>query len=125
MTVSKEQFDALSAKVDTLSDALKPDALATAIGNAVTAAVKPLTEAHEQMVANQKAKDEAETAELVAKVVKANILDEETAKATPLNTLRKLAPKAAPGKAASLNAATGADDNKGGFKLPASDKKEG
>jgi hypothetical protein len=116
--MDKVQFDALSAKVDALSEAIKPDALATAIGNAVAAAVKPLTDSHAEIVANQKAKDEAEQAELVTKVVKANLLDEETAKATPLNTLRKLAEKAKPGAAAALNGAFKGGEEKPTFKLP-------
>lgn len=123
MAVSDEQFKALSDEVKTLSDGMK--GIGEQITNAVTAAVKPLVDAQEAIVANQKAKDEAETAELVAKVVKANILDEETAKATPLNTLRKLAPKAEPGKAAALNGALGDDTKTSGFKLPGADKKEG
>ena len=61
-------------------------------------------------------------------MVKANILDEETAKATPLNTLRALAPKAKPGKAAALNGAfLGADDDKdewAGFSLNAAAKQQ-
>lgn len=123
MAVSDEQFKALSDEVKTLSDGMK--GIGEQITNAVTAAVKPLVDAQEAIVANQKAKDEAEAAELVAKVVKANILDEETAKATPLNTLRKLAPKAEPGKAAALNGALGDDTKTSGFKLPGADKKEG
>lgn len=126
MSVTDEQFKSLSAEVKTLAEALKPEALATVIGNAVTAAVKPITDAQAQMVANQKAKDDAEHAELVNTVVKANILDEETAKASPLVTLRKLAEKAKPGTAASLsNAYKGAGGDKPGFKLPPADKKEG
>lgn len=118
------QFDALSQKVDALSEAMKPDALATAVGNAVAAAMKPVLDAQAQMVANQKAADDAEHAELVTKVVKANLLDEVTAKATPLNTLRALAPKATPGKAATLNSAMPSTTTEGGFKLPAGEKKE-
>lgn len=118
------QFDALSKKVDALSEAMKPDALATAIGNAISAAVKPLIDTNNTIVANQKAKDDEEHAGLVAKVVKANLLAEDIAKATPLNTLRALAPKAEPGKAAPLNSALGATGEKPGFKLPAGDKKE-
>lgn len=119
MTVSKEQFDALSAKVDTLSEALKPETLATAIGNAVATAVKPITDAQAAMVANQKAKDEAEHVELVTKIVAANVLDEATAKATPLGTLRALADKAKPGTATAMNSAyKPGGDNKGGYKLP-------
>lgn len=122
MAVSDEQFKALSEKVDTLSDALKPEALATAIGNSVTAALKPVLDAQAEMAANQKAKDEAETADLVAKVVKANLLDEETAKATPLNTLRKLAEKAKPGTAAALNGASPKGEG-AAFKLPNGEEK--
>jgi hypothetical protein len=58
MTVSKEQFDELSAKVNTLSEAMKPEALATAIGNAVQAAVKPLTDNLAELQNAQKAKDD-------------------------------------------------------------------
>tara|TARA_R110000851_G_C13102466_1_gene568894 strand:- start:25944 stop:27083 length:1140 start_codon:yes stop_codon:yes gene_type:complete len=112
------QFDALSLKVDALSEAMKPDALATAIGNAVAAAMKPVLDAQAQTVANQQAADDAEHADLVGKVVKANLLDEVTAKATPLNTLRALAPKTVAGKAAPLNAAMGTGGDKPGFKLP-------
>jgi hypothetical protein len=124
MTVSKEQFDALSAKVDTLSEALKPDALATAIGNAVATAVKPLTDAHTEVLANQKAKDDAELTDLVGKIVKANLMDEASAKELTLNAARALAKKAEPGKAATLNSALGKSGEDGGFKLPASEKKE-
>ena len=111
------QFDALSKKVDALSEAMKPDALATAVGNAVAAAMKPVLDAQATAVANQKAQDDAEHADLVTKVVKSNLLDEATAKATPLNTLRALAPKAAPGKAAPLNSAMGTGE-KSAFVAP-------
>lgn len=118
MTVSKEQFDALSAEVKTLSEGLAK--IGETVGSAVANAVKPILDAQAASLANQKAKDDAEQAELVTKVVKANLLDEDTAKATPLNTLRKLAEKAVPGKAATIN---GAPQPGGGgaapaFKLP-------
>lgn len=116
--MDKVQFDALSQKVDALSEAMKPDALATAIGNAVSAAMKPVLDAQTALVANQKAKDDEEHADLVGKVVKANLLDEATAKATPLNTLRALAPKAGPGKAAPLNSAFKGAPQGQAFKLP-------
>lgn len=118
MTVSKEQFDALSAKVDALSESITPEA----IGNAVTAAIKPMTDAHAEALANAKAKDDAEHADLVAKVVAANLLDEETAKELTLNALRKLAPQTEPGKAAALNGGgfkQGADDEFAGIDLNA------
>lgn len=102
MTVSKEQFDALSATVNTLAETVK--GLGSQITNAVAAAVKPLTDAQAEMQANAKAQAEAEKAELVNKVVKANILPEEVAKTLTNEALRALAPKAEPGTAAALNA---------------------
>jgi hypothetical protein len=127
MTV-EEQLKALSAKVDALSEAKPSEAMNKTIADAVTAAVnaavKPLTDAHATLVANQKAKDDAEHADLVAKVVKANLLDEATAKETPLNSLRALAPKAEPGKAAPLNSGGfRPKSNEGGFKLPKAEEK--
>ncbi|BBU58518.1 hypothetical protein [Mameliella alba] len=128
----EKQHEQLSAKVNAIEESLKPENFAKtfgeAIGNAVKEAIKPVTDHVEELAANQKAKDDAEQAELVEKVVKANILDDETAKATPLNTLRALAPKAKPGKAAALNGAfLGADDDKdewAGFSLNAAAKQQ-
>ena len=118
MTVSKEQFDALSAKVDALSESITPEALA----NAMATAIKPLTDNLEAIQNDQKAKDEAEHADLVAKVVKANLLDEETAQELTLNALRKLAPSATPGKAAPLNGAAFTPSGKApAYKLPKSE----
>jgi len=106
MSVSKEQFDALSGEVKTLSESLKPDALAnslaTAIGTAVAAAIKPLTEAQEALANSAKAKDEAELTELVGKIVAANLMDEATAKELTLNAARALVKQANPGKAAPI-----------------------
>lgn len=107
--MDKVQFDELSARVNALSEAVKPDALAaamaTVITNAVTAAVKPLTDSHEALVNTQKVKDEAELTELRTKIVNANIMDEDAAKELTLNAARALAKKAEPGKAAALNGA--------------------
>lgn len=112
------QLEELSAKVNALTESQKN--IGETIANAVAEAVKPLIDAQAEMKANQEAKDEAEKAELEAKVVKANLLDEETAKATPLNTLRALAPKAEPGKAAPINGAFAGntdDDEWNGYSL--------
>lgn len=121
MSVSKEQFDALSGEVKTLSESLKPEALAAAmagvIGNAVAEAVKPLTDANEAILNAQKAKDEEELNGLREKIVKANLMDEDAAKELTLNAARALAKKAEPGKAAPLNSAFGQGDRPG-FKLP-------
>ena len=101
MTVSKEQFDELSAKVNALSEAQA--SMGETVANAVKEAVKPLVDAQAEMQANQQAKEEAERADLVAKIVKANLLDEDSAKELTLNAARALAKKAEPGKAAALN----------------------
>ncbi|MHC2298160.1 hypothetical protein [Rhizobium mongolense] len=116
MTVSKEQFDALSAKVDTLSEGFGK--IGETIANAVTASLKPVLDAQAELTANQKAKDEAEKAELVEKVVKANLLTEGAAKELTLNALRELAPKADPKKAAPLNSAFRGSNEGSSFKLP-------
>lgn len=123
MTV-EEQIKALSAKVDTLSEGAGKvsDALSKAITDAVTNAVKPLVDAQAEMVASQKAKDDAEKAELVEKIVKANVLSESAAKELTLNALKELAPKAVPGKAAPLNSAFKPNVDGPAFKLPEGDK---
>ncbi len=110
--MDKVQFDALSQKVDALSESTKPEAIAAAIGNAVTEALKPVTDQLTALQNDSKAKDEAELADLRAKIVKANLLDEATAGELTLNAARALAPKAEPGQAAPIA--------NGGFKLPTS-----
>lgn len=100
MTVTTEQFAALSAEVTALSEGIGDKITA-----AVNAAVKPLTDNLDAIQNAQKAKDEAELAGHVEAIVKANILDEESAKELTLNAARKLAEKAKPGKAAGLNGA--------------------
>ncbi|MCZ0964312.1 hypothetical protein [Paracoccus benzoatiresistens] len=107
----------LSAKVNGLEETVK--AIPTTIANAVAEALKPVTEAHAAQIANQKAKDEAEKAVLVNKVVTANLLTEAVANSLTLDALRELAPKGEPGKAAALNGATGGGNgDKPTFKLP-------
>ncbi|MCA0961160.1 hypothetical protein [Salipiger bermudensis] len=121
----EKQLEQLSAKVNAIEEGLSK--IGETIANAVGEAVKPLKDHVESLDAANKAKEDAEKAELEAKVVKANILDEETAKATPLNTLRALAPKAAAGKAAALNGAFGGSSDKDewdGFSLNAAAKQK-
>ena len=100
----EKKLDELSATVNTLAENLTKieDRVAEAIANAV----KPLVEAQAAMIANKKAEDDAELTGLVAKIVAANILDEESAKELTINAARKLAEKAKPGKAAALNGAS-------------------
>lgn len=100
--MDKVQLDALSQKVDALSESMKPDALATAIGNAVAAAMKPINDQLEAQANSAKAKDEAELTDLVGKIVAANLMDEATAKELTLNAARALVKQAEPGKAAPL-----------------------
>lgn len=105
----------ISAKVNNLEETMK--AIPTTIGNAIAEALKPVTEAHAAQIANQKAKDDAEKAVLVNKVVTANLLTEAVANGLTLDALRELAPKGEPGKAAALNGAAGGVE-KTTFKLP-------
>lgn len=118
MTVTKEQFDGLSATVNALSEKLDKLDVAALVANAI----KPLTDNLTALQNDAKAKDEAELAGHVAAIVKANILDEASAKELTLNAARKLAEKAKPGKAAGLNGApltTNADDEFAGVDLNA------
>ena len=119
--MSEKELNELSAKVNTLSESVEKIA-ETLTKTAET--VEGLAKDQAEIKANQKAKDEAEHAELVVKVVKANILDEDEAKELTLNALRKLAKKAEPGRAAALNGAYRGGGNESGFKLPAGEKKE-
>ncbi|AHD00470.1 hypothetical protein [Leisingera methylohalidivorans] len=101
----EKQLEELSVKVNTLSETV--EGLVKGLPDLIGNAVKPLTDNLAEIQNTQKAKDEAEKAVLVNKVVKGGLLSEDDAKATPLNTLRALAPKAEPGKAAALNGAFG------------------
>jgi hypothetical protein len=116
----KDQFDALSAKVDALTES--QNGIGETIANAVTAAMKPLTDNLAEMQANQTAKDKAELDGYVAKIVKANILDADEAAELTLNAARKLAANAKPGTAAALNGAFGGNgpaDDFAGYDLNA------
>lgn len=120
MTVTKEQFDALSAEVKALSEGIGKTVGET-VANAIAAAVKPLTDAHDALVANQKTQEEAEKAALVDKIVKANILSEASAKDLTINALKELAGKIATGPAAPLNPAFKGNSQATSFKLPKGD----
>lgn len=115
-----KQLETLSAEVKTLSEgqAKMAETIATAVGNAVTAAMKPFADAQTEAAANAKAKDEAELTGLVEKIVKANVLDEDAAKELTLNAARALAKKAEPGRAAPLNGAFKPGGEAPAFKLP-------
>lgn len=120
----KAQFDALSAEVKNLSDAVGKigETVGTAVANAVTAAMKPLIDSQEAIANAAKEKDEQELTDLRAKIVKANLMDEAGAAELTLNAARALAPKAEPGQAAALNGAFKPAGGETGFKLPEGDK---
>lgn len=105
----KQQLADVSAKVNTLSEAIEKLNVAEVVANAI----KPLTDNLAALQNEQKAKDEAELASHIETIVKANMLDEDSAKELTLNAARKLAEKAKPGKAAALNSAplTGNSDD--------------
>ncbi|WBT04825.1 hypothetical protein PFY01_09150 [Brevundimonas vesicularis] len=125
--MDKVQFDGLSAKVDALTEALKPETLATAIGNAVATAMKPINDQLEAQANSAKATEEAELKTLREKIVAGNIMDEAAAGELTLNAARALAPKAEPGKAAPIAPGfklPGANAAKPAFKAPAATKME-
>ncbi len=94
--MSDEKIDKLSTKVDALVENLGgigktiTDGVAAAFANAL----KPLVDAQAEILANAKAKEEEEKGGLIDKIVKANLLDEATAKITPLGVLKALATNA-------------------------------
>ncbi|MHA0335817.1 hypothetical protein [Sphingomonas aquatilis] len=94
--MDKAQFDAMMAKLDAIGNAapLTEEKVGAIFANAL----KPITDAMEAQAATAKAKDEADHAALVNKVVEAGLLDEATAKeaaAPVLNALLSKQPKAA------------------------------
>lgn len=91
--MSKEELDKLSAKVDALTESQQATVktIVDGVAEAFTNALKPLVDAQAAVLANEKAKEEAEKEELINKVVKANLLDEAAAKEAPLATLKALA----------------------------------
>lgn len=126
--MSKE-IDELSAKVDALTESMKGigKTITDGVAEAFTNALKPLVDAQEKVLANEKAREEAEKGTLIDKVVKANLLDEAVAKETPLATLKALAANikeptgAAPIRPGVMNAQTGVVAK---FKAPVAEKKE-
>jgi hypothetical protein len=103
-----KQLEALSAQVNTLSESVTK----------ALDGIKSLTDAQAAIVANQNAKDEAELADLRAKIVKANLLPEAAAGELTLNAARALAPKAEAGKAAGLHNGFAPQGEADTFKLP-------
>ena len=126
--MDKVQFDALSQKVDALSESLKPDALATAIGNVFDAKMKPVTDQLEALQNANKVTEEAELKTLREKIVNSQLMDEATSGELTLNAARALAEKAKPGDSAPIANSgfrlPGTKARKPTFKAPAAPKAE-
>lgn len=101
MTVTNEQFEALSATVKTLSESVTKLDIPGMVANAI----KPLTDNLAEMQANEVKRIDTEKADLVAKIVAANVLTESVAKELTVNALKELAAKAKPGAAMAMNGA--------------------
>ncbi len=104
-----KQLDDLSAKLDGLAESMGK--LGDTFAEALTNGLKPLTDSFAEMQETQKAAEEKTFAENVAKVVKANILTEDEAKAVSPEGLASIAARIKTNKkAAGLNAADADDD---------------
>lgn len=85
-------IDELSAQVTALTESMNAlgKTITDGVAAAFTNALKPLVDAQQAVLANEKAKEETEKATLIDKVVKANLLDEAAAKETPVGVLKAL-----------------------------------
>lgn len=125
--MSTEDIAKLSAKVDALPESLGKaltDSIVKGVGEAFTNALKPLVDAQAAVLANEKAKEEEEKAGLIDKIVKANLLDEAAAKATPVATLRALVANIKTDTAAPVLPGQIGNSNVAAFKPPVAPKKE-
>lgn len=119
LTVTKEQFDALAAKVDAMGEGIS--GIGNSIKEVVESAVKPLTTANEAAEAKAKAeKDEAKGA-YVEEVVKANLLTKAVAETLSIEALKELAKSAKPAKAAAMNSRFTPSTVELAFKAPEGD----
>lgn len=107
--MTDEELKALSNKVDALSEGFEK--ISETIGETIANALKPISDQMEADAAARKAKDDADKAVLVNKVVEAGLLDKETAEAADMAVLNALADKAKPGKALKLNGALSNNQN--------------
>jgi hypothetical protein len=125
--MSNDNLDKLSAKVDALTESMGKigPAITEGVAAAFANALKPLVDAQTAVLANAKAKEDEEKAGLIDKIVKANLLDEATAKETPLAVLKALATNAKL-TAAAAPVLPGSVGNSGGvvsqFKVPSAKK---
>jgi polyhydroxyalkanoate synthesis regulator phasin len=103
MTVSKEQFDALAEKVTALEAGI-----GETVKNAITEAMAPVRNKLDTIEAAEKAKTDAEKAELVNRLVATGKLAEDEASALDLTALRVMANALAPKAVAPMNKAANA-----------------
>jgi len=117
--MDKEQFEALSGKVNALTDGF--DKLGETIGSAVTEAIKPLTEALNAQAERDQAKAEEVRNGLINKLVEAKFFDDAAeAEGMTEAALNKLVAKLddTPGTAAQLNGAFTPKNGKRAFSPP-------
>lgn len=120
-------IDELSAQVTALTESMNgmTKAISDGVATAFTNALKPLVDAQTAVLANEKAREEAEKGTLIDKIVKANLLDEATAKNTPFATLKALAANVKDLTAAPIRPGMpGLAANVSAFKPPVAEKKE-
>ena len=126
MSVKQEDFDALSERVNALSESVDTavGGLAEIVSNAVKAAIEPVQEMVNTLQASADEKAAAEKATLVEKVVANKLLSQEDADDATLSTLKALAntikaKKAAPLFGGFTPAANTNEDQWGGYDLNA------
>lgn len=112
--MNDEQYTELSAKIAESNENIEK-----AVGEAITNALKPLTDKVDSIEANAKAKEDAELNGLREKIVNANLMDEDCAKELTINAARALVKQSEPGSAAVVNGAFRRPDSQSAFKLPA------
>lgn len=110
MPISDEQFKALQDQVKTLTE--NAAKIPQSVAEAVTNAVKPLTEQMAAIQANMKADEEAKRSALVDKVVANGLLDKADTEGMSVNALQKLADKIKPGAASPILSGNNQQDQK-------------
>lgn len=118
-TMDKAQHDAITGKLDELATSIAgmPEQIGTAIANAL----KPVTDGLEAQANAAKAKEQADKASLVTKVVAGGLLTEAVANSLDIAVLTELAGKAKPTRsAAPIIGNSNLDDGAEvvGFKVP-------
>lgn len=95
MGITDEQFNALSAKVNTMAEQVTNlvTGLPAALTTAVNGGIAPISAIVNKLTAANEAAEKAELDALVNAVVKANLLTEAVARMTPVAVLKELANK--------------------------------